>query len=84
MPSDRVKLPRDLGGVELAEHLCRRWEYVKVHQAGSHIILQTQTPIPHRVAIPSHKVLRLGTLNSILRAIAGHKGVEREAILRDL
>ena len=79
-----MKLPRDLSGVALADHLCRRWAYIKVNQVGSHIILQTQTPTPHRIAIPAHKSLRPGTLNSILRDVAAHKQIEREAILNGL
>jgi predicted RNA binding protein YcfA (HicA-like mRNA interferase family) len=79
-----MKLPRDLGGEELADHLCRRWEYAKVHQVGSHIILQTPTPTPHRIAIPAHKALRIGTLNSIVRDVARHKQVDRELILQSL
>jgi predicted RNA binding protein YcfA (HicA-like mRNA interferase family) len=79
-----VKLPRNLSGLELADHLCRHWEYAKVHQVGSHIVLQTPTPIPHRIAVPAHKVLRIGTLNSIVRDVAKHKNVDREAILKDL
>lgn len=76
-----MKLPRDLSGSDLADHLCRNWDYVKVHQVGSHMILQTQTPISHRIAVPEHKALRIGTLNSIVRAVAAHEGVDREAIL---
>ncbi len=44
----------------------------KVNQVGSHIILQTQEPTPHRVAVPAHKAVRLGRLNGILRAAANH------------
>jgi len=76
-----MKLPHDLSGHELAAVLCRRWGYVKVHQVGSHIILQTQEPKPHRIAVPAHKAVRIGTLNGILRAVANHKGVDRQAIL---
>jgi len=76
-----MKLPRDLSGQELADHLCRRWDYVKVNQVGSHIILQTQQPSPHRLAIPAHKALRVGTLNGILRDVALHKKVDRSVIL---
>lgn len=79
-----MKLPRDLSGTALADHLCRHWEYVKVNQVGSHIILQTQTPTPQRIAIPAHKSLRIGTLNSIIRDVAAHKQVDREAILDGL
>jgi predicted RNA binding protein YcfA (HicA-like mRNA interferase family) len=79
-----MKLPRDLSGQELVATLCRRWGYEKVNQAGSHIILQTQEPSPHRVAVPAHKRVRVGTLNSILRAVANHKGVDRREILDSL
>ena len=76
-----MKLPRDLSGEDLVKHLCKRWEYARVHQAGSHIILQTQTPTPHRIAVPAHNPLRIGTLNAILSAVAAHKGVTKETIL---
>ncbi len=79
-----MKLPRDLAGDELADHLCKFWAYQRVHQVGSHVILQTQTPSPQRIAIPAHKALRIGTLNSIVREVARHKQVDREAILDDL
>jgi hypothetical protein len=43
--------------------------------------LQTETPRHHRVSVPDHKPLRIGTLNGILRAVAAAKGVTREDIL---
>jgi predicted RNA binding protein YcfA (HicA-like mRNA interferase family) len=79
-----MKLPRDLSGRDLAAALCRRWGYVEIHQEGSHIVLQTQEPTPHRIAIPAHKALRLGTLNAVLRSVARHKGVDRGAVLDSL
>lgn len=79
-----MKLPRDVSGSHLADVLCRRWEYTRVHQVGSHIILETSEPGHHRIAIPDHHPLRLGTFNSILRAVAGHKRVGRDAIVADL
>lgn len=79
-----MKIPRDLGGRKLVVVLCRRWGYEKVNQVGSHIVLQTQEPTQHRVAVPDHKALRVGTLNGILRSVANHKGVERQAILDTL
>ncbi|MGD0683245.1 MAG: type II toxin-antitoxin system HicA family toxin [Terracidiphilus sp.] len=79
-----MKLPRDLSGEELVKHLSKRWDYVKIHQVGSHIILQTQHPTPHRIAVPEHTPLRIGTLNAILSSIAAHKSVSKEAILKDI
>jgi predicted RNA binding protein YcfA (HicA-like mRNA interferase family) len=79
-----VKIPCDLYGRELAGVLCARWAYQKVNQVGSHIILQTETPQHHRVSVPDHKPLRLGTLNVILRQVAAAKGVTREDLLATL
>lgn len=76
-----MKLPRDLSGQELIKALCRDWGYRRIHQVGSHVILETGEPYPHRIAIPAHASLRVGTLNGILRAVAMRKGVSREAIL---
>ena len=45
---------------------------------GSHIVLETEDPSHHRIAIPDHDALRIGTFNGILRAVSAHKGVTRE------
>ncbi|MDD5308371.1 MAG: type II toxin-antitoxin system HicA family toxin [Deltaproteobacteria bacterium] len=79
-----MRIPRDLGGNELAAALCRTWGYVIVHQTGSHIILDTEQPSHQRMAIPNHRALRIGTLNNILRAVSQHKSVSREKILATL
>jgi predicted RNA binding protein YcfA (HicA-like mRNA interferase family) len=79
-----VKIPRDLYGRDLAAVLCRRWDYKQVNQVGSHIILQTEVPGHHRLSVPDHKPLRLGTLNAILRSVAAAKGVSREDLLASL
>lgn len=79
-----MKLPRDLSGEDLAAHLIKHWEYEQVHQVGSHMILQTQVPSAHRISVPAHKALRIGTLNSILASVAAHKNVSKEAILKGI
>jgi predicted RNA binding protein YcfA (HicA-like mRNA interferase family) len=79
-----MKLPRDLSGTELIKLLCRHFGYRRVNQEGSHVILETGEPRQHRISIPDHVPLRIGTLNAILRAIASVKGVEKEDILRHL
>jgi len=76
-----VKIPRDLSGREIAKALCRHWDYRQVHQEGSHIILQTETPSHQRIPIPDHSPVRIGTLNSILRLVAAHKGVQKQDVL---
>jgi predicted RNA binding protein YcfA (HicA-like mRNA interferase family) len=79
-----MKLPRDVSGEHLAGVLCRGWQYRRVHQSGSHIIIETEEPSHQRVAVPDHDAIRVGTLNSILRAVATHKGVTREVIVATL
>jgi predicted RNA binding protein YcfA (HicA-like mRNA interferase family) len=79
-----MRIPRDLSGYDLVQALCRSWGYRFIHQEGSHVVLETEEPSHQRVAIPAHKSLRVGTLNAILRSVARHKGVERQAILKSL
>ena len=77
-----MKIPRDLSGSDLVQALCRDWGYRIVHQEGSHLVLETEEPSHQRLAVPAHKRIRIGTLNAILRAVAKHKGVERQTILK--
>ncbi|TAM80566.1 MAG: addiction module toxin, HicA family [Acidobacteria bacterium] len=74
--------PRDLSGEALVKALSRSWGYHVVHQEGSHIVLETAEPSHQRIVVPAHRQLRIGTLSTILRLVARHKGVERDAILR--
>jgi predicted RNA binding protein YcfA (HicA-like mRNA interferase family) len=79
-----MKLPRDVSGEHLVEALCRQWQYSRVHQSGSHIIIETEEPSHQRIAVPNHHVLRIGTFHSILRTVSNHKGASREAIVATL
>ncbi len=79
-----MKVPRDLSGAQLIKVLCRDWGYRQLHQEGSHIILQTELPGHQRLSVPNHNPLRVGTLNGIVRAVAAHKGADRQAVLNSL
>jgi predicted RNA binding protein YcfA (HicA-like mRNA interferase family) len=79
-----MKIPRDLSGAQLVKALCRDWNYHVIHQEGSHIILQTDTPSHQRLSVPNHNPIRVGTLNSIVRVISAHKGMERQKLLDGL
>jgi len=48
------------------------------------MVLETETPTHQRISIPDHKWVNIGTLTSILRTIAAHKGVSREEILESI
>jgi len=79
-----MKIPRDISGAALAGVLCKTWGYRKVHQVGSHIILETDKPSHQRIVVPNHDFLRIGTLNAILRVVAQHKGISKEQLLESL
>ena len=76
-----MKVPRDLSGRELVQILVKSLGYKIIHQRGSHVVLETEDPSHHRIAIPDHKALRIGTLNAITKAVAQHKGISKEKIL---
>jgi predicted RNA binding protein YcfA (HicA-like mRNA interferase family) len=79
-----MKLPRDLSGETLVRRLCKVWGDTRIHQVGSHIILQTETPASHCIAVPAHNPLRVGTLNGIVSAVAAQRGISKENILNDI
>ncbi len=79
-----MKLPRDLGGEELAQ-LLARYGYRIVRQTGSHMRLLSSTKdVEHRVTIPRHKPLRVGTLSKILKEIASYLEIDYQEFLREL
>ena len=78
-----MKLPRDMGGEELAGRL-RRHGYEVTRQTGSHMRLTTFKGGEHHVTIPRHKPLRVGTLNMVLRDVADHLNMNRDDLIKSL
>ena len=62
----------------------RRYDYVITRQTGSHLRLTTQQNGEHHVTIPRHGSLRVGTLNSILKDVVEHLGLERDQLIESL
>jgi len=79
-----VKLPRDIGGEELA-NLLRKHGYQTTRQTGSHLRLTSSSRgKEHHVTVPKHKALRVGTLNSLLKDIASYLKMERQLLTEEL
>ncbi len=72
-----MRLPRDVGGEELAK-LLDTYGYEVTRQTGSHMRLTKREGTEHHVTIPRHKPLKVGTLNSILRDVADHLELDRD------
>ena len=79
-----MKLPRDMGGEELAA-LLGKYGYKITRQTGSHIRLTSASKgFEHHITIPRHKLLRVGTLSSIVNEIADYLEIERQKLLKEL
>jgi predicted RNA binding protein YcfA (HicA-like mRNA interferase family) len=79
-----MKLPRDVSGLHVVAALGRSFGYRVVHREGSHVILQADSPRHHRLSVPDHKALRVGTLNGILRAVAEAQGIGKQELAKKL
>ena len=79
-----MKLPRDLGGEELATRL-GKYGYQVVRQTGSHIRLtSTYKDTEHHLTIPRHKPLKVGTLKSIINEVTAYLEMEKQNLIDDL
>jgi predicted RNA binding protein YcfA (HicA-like mRNA interferase family) len=78
-----TRLPRDIGGAELAAAL-ERLGYQVTRQTGSHLRLTRTGPETQHLTIPAHRPLRVGTLAAILAEVAEHLGITREDLLERL
>lgn len=78
-----MRLPRDLGGEELAI-LLRRYGYEVTRQTGNHMRLTTAQGGEHHVTMPRHSSLRIGTLSAILSDVAEHLGIPRQTLIETL
>jgi predicted RNA binding protein YcfA (HicA-like mRNA interferase family) len=78
-----MKLPRDIGGEELAK-LLSKYGYEITRQTGSHLRLTTNLKGEHHLTIPKHKPLKVGTLSGILAEVSAYLEITRESLIREL
>jgi predicted RNA binding protein YcfA (HicA-like mRNA interferase family) len=79
-----MKLPRNMGGEELAT-LLGRYGYHITRQTGSHIRLtSTYKGTEHHLTVPSHKSLKVGTLSSIVNEIAAYLKMDKQTLIDNL
>lgn len=55
-----------------------------IRQTGSHARLETEQQGQHRVTIPMHGPLRIGTVACLLSDVASHFEVSRDELLERL
>jgi len=64
--------------------LLGRYGYRVTWQTGSHIRLTTTLGGEHHITIPSHPLLRVGTLNAILSEIAWHFKIDKAKLIQKM
>ncbi|ESP62437.1 hypothetical protein SMITH_49 [Smithella sp. ME-1] len=78
------KIPRDISGRELAK-LLDRYKYKIVRESGSHIrLVSTYKQIEHKITIPDHQSIKIGTLNNILNDIAEYLNLSKQELIHEL
>jgi predicted RNA binding protein YcfA (HicA-like mRNA interferase family) len=78
------KIPRDINAKMLITRL-EKLGYVVIKQTGSHIRLENNNLAKlHRITIPNHSPIRIGTLNNILLDIADKMVIEKRELIKDL
>jgi predicted RNA binding protein YcfA (HicA-like mRNA interferase family) len=79
-----MRLPRDVGGQELAT-LLGEYGYRITRQAGSHMRLtSTFKGVEHHITIPEHKPLGVGILDHIVNEIAAYLEIEHQELIQEL
>ncbi|MEJ7672928.1 MAG: type II toxin-antitoxin system HicA family toxin [Chitinophagaceae bacterium] len=78
-----MRLPRDISSKELIK-LLKKFGYQITRQKGSHIRVTTTQQGEHHITVPNHDPIRLGTLSSIISAVANHFKKTKEEIAAEI
>ena len=78
------RIPRDISGRQLAK-LLRKYGYRIGRETGSHIRLVSMfRQTEHKITIPDHQPIKIGTLNSILHDVAEYLRIRKEELIKQL
>ena len=78
------KVPRGIAGKQLCK-LLGKYAYRITRQTGSHIRLTSSfMGYEHSISIPEHNVIKIGTMNKILKDVADYLEVQKEELLDGL
>ncbi|MFH1288437.1 MAG: type II toxin-antitoxin system HicA family toxin [bacterium] len=78
------KIPRDISGKELIQIL-KKYGYKNIRETGSHIRLVSNfREFEHKITIPDHQFIKIGTLNNILKDIADYLKISKEKLIQEL
>ena len=79
------KIPRDITGKTLSALLERKFGYQIERKTGSHLRLVTQYKGKrHKITIPDHNPIKIGTLNHILNDLSAYLGIDKGRLIEAL
>ena len=80
-----MKLPRDLSGARVARLLARHYGYRVTRTRGSHMTATlTVGSNKHRVTVPRHRDVRIGTLDAIVADVAAFLDLSKREVRKTL
>jgi len=78
------KIPRDISGRKLMK-LLEKYGYQITRETASHIrSISNFKNKEHKITIPDHHVIKIGTLNNILNDLANYLEIDKKRLLREL
>ena len=79
------KIPRDISGSKLAQ-LLDKYGYEIKRETGSHIRLVSEIrgKDEHKITIPDHTPIKIGTLNNILNDLANYLKIDKKDLIDEL
>ena len=72
-----MRTPRGVSADRLIQAL-QRLGYSVVRQKGSHVRLRHDGPPVHSITVPSHNVVKVGTLQGILSEVIERRGLAED------
>ncbi|KAF0134123.1 MAG: hypothetical protein FD145_879 [Candidatus Saganbacteria bacterium] len=79
------KIPRDTSGKDLAKLLKKKYGYCFERESGSHMRLASKYKgLEHKITIPGHDGIKIGTLNNILKDISIYLGISKDELVKEL
>ena len=78
------RIPRDISGKKLA-HILQKYGYQVSRETGSHLRLASNWKgREHKITIPDHQEIKIGTLNNILNDLADYLGQSKTQLIENL
>ena len=78
------KIPRGVSGKKLAK-LLKKYGYKINRKTGSHLrLVSNYKNTDHKITIPDHNPIKIGTLNNILNDVSEYLGISKEELIKNL